>query len=77
MKKKQHKFAAVFLALALAAGSLSGCGGGEGIGTKVVLTTGFDRDEVFRIETSTCSIPEIMVYLVSYAHRPLPRVLLV
>lgn len=69
MKKKQHKFAAVFLALALAAGSLSGCGGGEGIGTKVVLTTGFDRDEVFRIETSTCSIPEIMVYLTNIQNR--------
>lgn len=32
-------------------------------GTKVVLTTGFEKDEVFRIEKSSCMLPEIMVYL--------------
>ncbi len=31
---------------------------------KVVLTTGFEKDEVFRIEESTCSLTEAMVYLV-------------
>lgn len=31
--------------------------------TRVVLTTGFGRDEVFRIEKSSCSLAEIMVYL--------------
>jgi foldase protein PrsA len=30
---------------------------------KVVLTTGFYRDEVFRIETISCYLPEIRVYL--------------
>lgn len=31
--------------------------------TRIVLTTGFGRDEVFRIEKSSCSLAEIMVYL--------------
>lgn len=41
---------------------LQGCGK-EGNGTKVILTTGFTKNEVFRIETISCSLPEIMVYL--------------
>lgn len=31
--------------------------------TKLVLYTGFKKDEVFRIETKSCMLPEIMVYL--------------
>ena len=31
--------------------------------TKLVLTTGFKKDEIFRIETMSCTLPEIMVYL--------------
>lgn len=31
--------------------------------TKVVLTTGFEKDEIFRIETISCYLPEVMVYL--------------
>lgn len=31
--------------------------------TTVVLTTGFKKDEVFKIETAVCTLPEIMVYL--------------
>lgn len=30
---------------------------------KVVLTTGFEKNEVFRIENISCMLPEIMVYL--------------
>lgn len=41
--------------------SLAGCGDGEN--KKVVLTTGFEKDEVFRIEDVSCMLPEIMVYL--------------
>ncbi len=32
---------------------------------KVVFTTGFSNDEVFRIEESVCSLQELMVYLVN------------
>lgn len=31
--------------------------------TKLVLTTGFKKNEIFRIETMSCSLPEVMVYL--------------
>lgn len=31
--------------------------------TKIVLTTGFEENEVFRIGASSCSLPEVMVYL--------------
>ena len=31
--------------------------------TKIVLTTGFEKDEIFRIEDMSCTLPEMMVYL--------------
>lgn len=42
---------------------LTGCGRFDISNTKVVLTTGFDKDEIFRIETISCTVPEVMVYL--------------
>ena len=39
---------------------LSGCSGKT---TKIVLHTGFAKDEVFRIEHMNCTLPELMVYL--------------
>ncbi len=33
--------------------------------TEVILTTDFDKDEVFRIEEMSCLVPEVMVYLVN------------
>lgn len=41
---------------------LCGCGNKQS-GTKIVLTTGFGKNEVFRIENMSCTVPEIMVYL--------------
>lgn len=45
--------------------SLSACkaSGESGGNTKIVLTTGFSENEVFRIGDSSCSLPEVMVYL--------------
>ena len=63
------KFAGLLLAAGITVMSVTGCGDGNNIGTKVVLTTGFEKDEVFRIETSTCSLPEIMVYLTNIQNR--------
>jgi len=31
--------------------------------TKIVLTAGFEKNEVFKIETMSCSLPELYVYL--------------
>lgn len=36
---------------------------GEYGNTKVVFTTGFGKDEVFRIDKTSCRLPEIMIYL--------------
>lgn len=56
MKKFVTMIVAGALSLALVA-----CGGGDS--KKVVLTAGFAKDELFRIEESVCTVPEIMVYL--------------
>lgn len=67
--RKRKKIAVYILAAGMIAGAFTGCGNGEGFGTKVVLTTGFDKDEIFRIETSSCKLPELMVYLTTIQNR--------
>lgn len=59
---KKRRFAALFLVLGMLVPVLFGCGGKE-TDTKVILYTGFKKDEVFRIETMSCMLPEVMVYL--------------
>lgn len=59
---KKRRFAALFLVFCMLAPVLWGCGGKE-TDTKVILYTGFKKDEVFRIETMSCMLPEVMVYL--------------
>lgn len=68
-QRKRKKLAAYVLAAGVLAGTFTGCGKNEGIGTKVVLTTGFEKDEIFRIETSSCKLPELMVYLTTIQNR--------
>ncbi len=60
--RRERKGRAVAFVLAvLLLLSLTGCGNGE---TKdIVLTTGFHRDEVFRLADTSCSLAEVMVYL--------------
>lgn len=53
------KATALFGAAALLTGLLTGCGQD----TKVVLTTGLKKNEVFRISEKSCMLPEVMVYL--------------
>ena len=53
------------MALALAGASLTGCGFLQDENTKVVLTSGFGEQDVFLIGDRTCTLPEIMVYLVN------------
>lgn len=59
---------AAILTAGLLLNTLTGCGEG-GFGTKVVLTTGFEKDEIFRIETNSCKLPELMVYLTTIQNR--------
>lgn len=58
-RKSISRFLLVFLFFLL---FLSGCGKQEA-DIKVVLTTGFQKNEIFRIETMSCTLPEIMVFL--------------
>lgn len=57
MRKKQLAGILLFVLFLLA-----GCGNREQE-LKVILTAGFARNEIFRIETMSCTLPEIMVYL--------------
>ena len=50
--------------MALAMALLTGCSM-DSLQHKVVFTTGFSDDELFRIEDSTCSLTEAMVFLVN------------
>lgn len=47
---------------------LSGCGA-DGDHTRVVLTAGFAKDEIFRIENKSCTLPEVMVFLTNIQNR--------
>lgn len=67
MKKNRYFLKGLSLLLA-AALPLCGCqkkGAEEGEGTRIVLTTGFEENEIFRIEKSSCELSEIMVYLMN------------
>lgn len=59
---------ALLLAALLPLCTLTACSGKES-GKKVVLTTGFAEDEIFRIESESCSLSEIMVYLTNMQNR--------
>ena len=61
----KRKRVLTFLISALLCGVIfTGCGNGdEESQTKVVLMTGFNEDELFRIEDISCVLPEMMVYL--------------
>lgn len=59
--KNIGKRAAAVVCVAACMLTLAGCGGKDG--TRVVFTTGFGKDEVFRIEDESCKTDEIMVYL--------------
>lgn len=56
-----RRVAALFFCGFLAIAALSSCG--DENGAKVVFTTGMGQDEVFRIGSGVCTVPEMMVYL--------------
>ncbi len=63
-KKRAGRYGAAMAAVLWLAGVLAGCGTpAVDSNTKVVLTTGFAKDEIFRIESISCRLPEMMVYL--------------
>lgn len=60
--KKLRRTAALFCALLWLMMFLGGCGKLTE-DTKIILTTGFEEDEIFRIESMSCHMPEVMIYL--------------
>lgn len=59
--KRWIKILAAVMVLLLCFGTLSACHNKSG--TKIVFTTGFGKDEIFRIEDESCKMAEMMVYL--------------
>ncbi len=60
-KEKMKRFIVILLTILVVLIS-AGCGK-KSADMKVVLTTGFGKDEIFRIESMSCTLPEIRVYL--------------
>lgn len=63
-----RRLAGLAMCLVLAIGGFSACGR-DGSGTRVVFTTGFGKDEVFRIADISCTRSELMVYLTTTQNR--------
>ena len=64
MRKGFIKRAAVLLVAVFLIGALAGC---RGLGnTEVVLTTGLSGDQLFKVGSSVCTLPEAMIYMMDY-----------
>lgn len=61
-RQRKHKRLLLSLCLLLTV-LLSGCAEVKGEGKQIVLTNGLGKDEIFRIEKASCTLPEVMVYL--------------
>ena len=64
--KKSRKLSLIGMSLGIMMFLLTGCSEKS---TKIVLHTGFAKDEVFRVEEMSCSLPELMVYLTTTQSR--------
>jgi len=62
MKKRWNRLFVFLFAAVISSVGFVGCGKTDAE-TKVVLMTGFGKDEIFRIENISCTKAEIMVYL--------------
>lgn len=62
--KCSKSYVAIALATALVIFTFVACGktSGDDSKTKIVLTTGFSKDEVFFVDKATCTLPEAMLY---------------
>lgn len=64
MKKKITRMLAAVLTALLFVGCLSGCNGFGN--TEVVLTTGLSGNQLFKVGSSVCTLPEAMIYVMDY-----------
>ncbi len=63
MKAGKNKVLVFLLVLCCMCAAVCGCAGDKDGNTQIVLTTGFEENEIFRIGESSCSLSEVMVYL--------------
>lgn len=63
----KEKCGQMIMTLLVVCTTLSGCAGLDksNANTKIVLTTGFEKNEIFKIEKASCTVPEMMVYLMN------------
>ncbi len=64
--KSKWKYMAAVMGLVLMMGSMTACGEDGG---KVIFTTGFEEDELFRIGEVSCTLPEYMIYLTNMQNK--------
>lgn len=63
MVRSRKRIIVFILSVYMVISLLTACGAKNKDGVNVVLTTGLNKDEVFRIGAVSCTLPEIMVYL--------------
>ena len=64
----KKRIVGILLVFLMLESALTGCAK-DTENVKVVLTTGFDKDEIFRIEDVSCTKAEILVYLTNIQNR--------
>lgn len=62
VRNMTKRIAAVCLVLAIGMGGMSGCQSR----TKIVFTTGLSGNQLFKIGSAVCTMPEIMIYLTTF-----------
>lgn len=62
LKYIKKRTAVLCLALSMMMTSLTGCGKD----TKLVFTTGLSGNQLFKIGSTTCTLPEVMIYLTTF-----------
>lgn len=62
LKLIKKRAAVLCLVLSMTVSSLTGCGNN----TKLVFTTGLSGNQLFKIGSTTCTIPEVMIYLTTF-----------
>lgn len=62
MRYIKKKWMALGLSMMIFAGTLTGCGSD----TQFVFTTGLSGNQVFKIGTTSCTMPELMIYVTTF-----------
>ena len=64
MRQKVKRGLVICLAACMLTGGLEGCSHFEN--TEFVLTTGLTENQLFKVGSSVCTLPEAMIYVMDY-----------